>query len=140
LLADTHGLCPQALGLESTKGACFAHQIGKCKGLCAGRESAALHRVRLQMALAQQRLQAWPHPGKVGVREYQPASGRTDIHVFDHWCHVATVQDASELEDALQSRQALAFDLDTYRLLVKRLAHPLGRDPSTFHLEASRYG
>jgi DNA polymerase-3 subunit epsilon len=140
LLADAHGLCPQALGLESTKGACFAHQLGKCKGLCAGRETAALHRIRLQMALAQQRLQAWPHPGRVGVREYQAASGRTDIHVFDHWCHLATVHDPSELADTLQSRQTLAFDLDTYRLLVKRLAHPLGRDPSTFHLETSNHG
>ena len=139
LLADAHGLCPQALGLESTKGACFAHQIGKCKGLCAGRESAALHRVRLQLALAQQRLQAWPHPARVGLREHHAASGRTDIHVFDHWCHVATVHDDAELEEAAHSRGHLAFDLDTYRLLVQRLAHPLGRDKAVFHLEASRH-
>jgi DNA polymerase-3 subunit epsilon len=135
LLADTHLLCPLALGLESGKGACFSHQIGKCKGVCAGREPAALHRVRLQMAMAQHRLQAWPHPGRVGVREHHAQSGRTDIHVFDRWCHVATVQSEDGLDDIQSSRQpVLAFDLDTYRLLVKRLAAPLGRERAVFHL------
>lgn len=135
LLADTHQLCPQALGLESGKGACFAHQIGKCKGVCAGRESSALHRVRLHMALAEHRLQAWPHPGRVGVREHHAPSGRTDIHVFDRWCHVATVHSDDGLDDLQQSRQdVLAFDLDTYRLLVKRLTAPLGRERAVFHL------
>ena len=135
LLADTHLLCPQALGLESGKGTCFAHQIGKCKGVCASREPAALHRVRLQMALAQHRLQAWPHPGRVGVREHHAPSGRTEIHVFDRWCHIATVQSEDGLDDLQSSRQQLiAFDLDTYRLLVKRLAAPLGRERAVFLL------
>ena len=133
-LADVHGLCPNALGLESGKGACFAHQIGKCRGLCAGKEAPALHRVRLQMALAAQRMKAWPHPGRVGIREHHANTGRTDIHVFDHWCHVATVHDDEELQSAATVKQALAFDLDTYRLLVNRLAAPLGADKSLFHL------
>ncbi len=133
-LADGHGLCPHALGLESGKGACFSHQIGKCKGLCAGKEAPALHRVRLQMALAGQRLKAWPHPGRVGIREHHANTGRTDIHVFDHWCHVATVHDDEELQSAREVQQALAFDLDTYRLLVSRLSKPLGADNSWFHL------
>ena len=38
-LADTHGLCLQAMGLESGKGRCFAHQIGRCKGVCGGEEA-----------------------------------------------------------------------------------------------------
>ena len=137
LLSETHGLCPQLLGLESGKGACFSFQIGRCKGACAGRESRVLHRARLQMALAQQRLQAWPHPGRVAIREYQAQTERTDIHVFDHWCHLATVNDMSELEDLQQTqRQALAFDLDTYRLLQKRLNRIGTQDPSVFHLHS----
>jgi DNA polymerase-3 subunit epsilon len=134
LLCDSHGLCPRQVGLESGKGPCFAHQTGRCKGACAGKEPLALHRVRLQMALSQHRLQAWPHPGRVAIREYQAESGRTDIHVFDHWCHLATVNDASELEEALQTRPALAFDLDTYRLLQKRLGPAYKRDPAVMHL------
>ena len=131
-LADAHGLCPRLLGLESTKGACFAAQIGRCKGACTGREPLPLHRVRLQMALAQHRLQAWPHPGKVGVREYHADTGRTDIHVFDQWCHVATVHDAAELQDVLSMRRPLSFDLDTYRLLAARLGTLRKSDPSVF--------
>ena len=123
-LALEHSLCPQALGLESGKGRCFAQQIGQCQGQCCGLEAPERHFLRLQMALAQQRLQAWPFTGKVGIREHDPLTGRTDIHVFEHWCHLATVHDEVELEQALQTRQALAFDLDSYRMRVKRLLAP----------------
>ena len=123
-LADAHALCPQALGLESGKGACFASQIGRCKGVCAGRESPAVHRLRLQVALSAQRLQAWPYPGRVALREHDARSGRTDVHVFDQWCHLATVHDEADMDGVLDARRQaapLAFDLDTYRLLLKRL-------------------
>jgi DNA polymerase-3 subunit epsilon len=96
----------------------------------------ALHHVRLQLALGQQRLQAWPHPGRVAIREYQEHSGRTDIHVFEQWCHIATVSDQAELEALSLARQALAFDLDTYRLLQKRLGHGSVPDPAVFRLPA----
>jgi DNA polymerase-3 subunit epsilon len=137
--ADLHALCPQALGLEPGKGACFSHQIGKCKGVCAGRENPALHLLRLKLALGQQRLQAWPHAGKVGIREHHAATGRSDIHVFDQWCHLATVHNESELEDATSSRQPLAFDLDTYRLLLKRLAAPLGHRADVFLIREAHH-
>jgi DNA polymerase-3 subunit epsilon len=137
LLADSHALCPQLLGLESGKGACFASQIGRCKGACADRESKVLHRARLQMALAQQRLQAWPHPGPLAIREYNELSGRTDIHVFEHWCHIATVSDPAELEEITTARRVLAFDLDTYRLLHKRLGQGFKRDSSVFVLAST---
>ena len=123
-LADTHALCLQALGLESGKGRCFAHQIGRCKGVCCGEEKPVLHHLRLKMALKQQQLQVWPHAGKVGLREYNALTGRTDIHVFEQWCHLATVQAEAELEEALSSNSSLAFDLDTYRLLLKHMATP----------------
>ena len=122
-LADTHSLCLQALGLESGKGRCFAQQIGRCKGVCCGLESPELHFLRLKLALTQQQLHVWPHTGKVGLREHHPGTGRTDIHIFDQWCHLATVHDDEQLEEALtQSSPALAFDLDTYRLLYKYLS------------------
>jgi DNA polymerase-3 subunit epsilon len=136
-LADTHQLCPFALGLESGKGACFASQIGRCKGVCAGREVPALHRVRLQMALTEHRLHAWPHAGRMGIREHNPLTGRTDIHVFDQWCHVATAHDDEALQDAVSTRQPLAFDLDTYRLLVKRLTGAGLRSKEVIHLGAA---
>jgi DNA polymerase-3 subunit epsilon len=137
--AQAHGLCPQALGLESGKAACFAHQIGQCRGLCAGRESSALHAARLGMALAAQRLQAWPHAGRVGIREYHAPSGRSEIHVFDQWCHLATVQNEAELHALASERRPMAFDLDTYRLLVKRLSAPRGQDRTMFLIGAPHH-
>jgi DNA polymerase-3 subunit epsilon len=124
--AELHQLCPQALGLESCKGTCFAYQIGRCKGLCAGKEQPALHLARLQMALSQQRLKSWPYPGPIGIREHHAATQRSDMHVFDQWCHVATVQDIDELEDVTRRNPALAFDLDTYRLLLARIGGASG--------------
>jgi len=121
-LADAHGLCLQALGLESGKGRCFAHQIGHCKGVCCGEEAPERHHLRLQMALISHKLQVWPFAGKVGLREHNTRSGRTDIHLFHQWCHLATVHSDEELQEALQtSGNALAFDLDTYRLATKHL-------------------
>jgi DNA polymerase-3 subunit epsilon len=74
----------------------------------------------------------------VAIREYQEHSGRTDIHVFDQWCHIATVSDPAELDSLGRTRQALAFDLDTYRLLQKRLGHGSARDAAVFQLPAAR--
>jgi DNA polymerase III subunit epsilon len=123
-LVEQHSLCPQALGLESGKGRCFTHQLGRCKGMCCGQEKPALHRLRLQLALAKEQLQVWPYPGKIGLREHNEATGATDIHIFNQWCHLATVHDETDLEEAVLSHDPLAFDLDTYRLLVKHLAAP----------------
>ncbi len=128
-LAETHSLCPQALGLESGDSRCFAHQIGRCKGVCCGQEKPELHYLRLQLALDQQKLRLWPYAGMIGLREHNPQTGRTDLHLFDQWCHLATVHDEAELEQALTSSGTLAFDLDTYRLLVKRLLLPAKMGP-----------
>lgn len=137
-IADAHGLCPQALGLESGKGPCFACQTGRCKGACAGREPLHMHRIRTQLALSTHRLQAWPHPGMVAIREYSARSGRTDIHVFHQWCHIATVNDAAELDSVIHARTTLAFDLDTYHLLSRRLAPANIRGGDVFHIPSSR--
>lgn len=79
-------------------------------------------------------LPSWPYSGPVAIREHDTTAGRTDIHVFDRWCHLATVQDPAALDEALQARQSLVFDLDTYRILLKRLTQPAGRDPAVFSL------
>jgi DNA polymerase III subunit epsilon len=123
-LATEHKLCPQALGLEAGQGRCFAHQLGHCKGVCCQNEKPALHYLRVQLALAAQKLQVWPYPGKIGLREHSASNGRSDLHIFDQWCHLATVHDEAELEQAVSTHNALAFDLDTYRLLIKYIAQP----------------
>ncbi|TSA41518.1 MAG: ethanolamine utilization protein [Betaproteobacteria bacterium] len=116
-LAQAFELCLIATGLEKGQGPCFAHQIKRCRGVCAGKESRARHDLRLTDALSGLKLQAWPFKGRVGVRE---ANGeRTDLHVLDHWCYLGTVRAEHEL-DALDARPA--FDLDIYKILKRFLA------------------
>lgn len=117
-LAHEHGLCDKALGLEKGSGVCFSHQLKRCRGLCAGKEPAAVHRLRLLTALHAYKLISWPFAGRIGIREHNPVNGMTELHVFDQWCHLGTVKDHQEL-DQLSARPQ--FDRDTYRYLLKFL-------------------
>ncbi len=118
-LAAREALCPRALGLEAGGGRCFAHQIGQCRGVCCGGEDAVAHHARLRAALAAHRLQAWPWRGAVALREC--GAGGSQLHVFDDWRHLGSVQDEAGARALLQAPQVQAFDLDTYRLLLARL-------------------
>ena len=120
-IAETHQLCQKLLGLESGKGACFASQLKRCNGACTGKESKHIHHLKLQQALTSHRLKSWPYASKIGIREHNEATGKTDIHVFDQWCHLGSVSDIAELEELRQSKTVFAFDHDTYKLLLKRL-------------------
>ncbi len=91
-------------------------------------------RSRAMAAVDQRALHPWPHTGAAGLREHDDGSGRSEIHVFQRWRHVASVQDDSELqavlEDMAGAENPSAFDIDIYRLLVKRLLGPT-RDASS---------
>lgn len=121
-LADIHQLCHHAIGLSSGKGPCFAHQIKRCLGVCCGQETPEHHHLRVRAALAAGQLQAWPFSGPVGLRETDVRSDRSEVHVFDQWCHLGSAHSDEALRSLLQHpRQALAFDLDSYRLALKYL-------------------
>ena len=120
-IADMHQLCPKALGLEAGKGKCFATQLKKCRGVCDGKEAKLTHRLRLLQALSTHRLKAWPYQSKIGVREYCKVTGKTDIHIFDQWCHISTVNNEADFEESKQSKSIFAFDRDTYKLLLKAI-------------------
>lgn len=121
-IAEEHALCLKALGLESGKGACFRSQIKRCKGVCCGNESPELHYLRLKEGLISLRLKSWQFQGKIGIKEHDPETSKTELHVFDQWCHIATVDNESLLAEAVQSKCAFSFDLDTYKLLLKELS------------------
>ncbi|ABB75297.1 exonuclease domain-containing protein [Nitrosospira multiformis] len=114
-------LCPRVVGLENGKGACFAHQLKRCNGVCAGKEVPQLHYLRLKQALLPLKLKSWPYPGRIGIREYNASSGRSEVHVFHYWCHLGTVDNEAGLDDVLGTRSSMKFDLDTYKLLLKTL-------------------
>ncbi len=115
-----HGLCPQVMGLEKGRGACFGYQIKKCRGACVGEEPLALHRARLEAALAGLRLRSWPFAGPVGLRE-RSDSGRCDLHVLDAWCHLGTARAEGDLEEILETSSPLPFDHDSYKILTRYL-------------------
>jgi DNA polymerase-3 subunit epsilon len=120
-IAAEAALCWTTLGLERRSGPCFARQLRKCAGACVGAETPAAHHARLRDALAPYALKRWPYPGPVGVRETSLTGERTELHVFDDWCWLATARDESELHAILDAPPRVTFDLDIYRLLVKHL-------------------
>ena len=121
-IADQHSLCLKALGLEAGNGPCFRSQIKRCKGVCCGKESAEIHYLRLHQAMVSLRLKTWQFPGKIGIKEHNPVTNKTDLHLFDQWCHIATVDSEDDLDEAIKSKFTFSFDYDTYKLLLKQLA------------------
>ncbi len=129
-IARAQQLCLKVIGIEAGAGSCVAHQVGKCKGACVGKEPPALHAVRLAMALLPLKLKAWPFPGRIALRERAAAWGGdaqigAELHVLDHWTYLGTARSDQE-RAALRTLDApAAFDVDVYRILSRWLeAHP----------------
>lgn len=112
-LVDDHGLCAAIVGLErvSRGRACFAHQIGRCRGVCIGRESAADHAARLQAALEPLRVLRWPYAGAIAIVEQ--SHGLCQRHLVDHW-HYLGPQARGRRARPQQGR----FDIDVYQILA----------------------
>jgi DNA polymerase-3 subunit epsilon len=107
------------LGLEKGNGPCFAFQIKKCRGACAGREPPALHRARVATALLPLRMRRWPFRGRIGVREQRPDGERAEVHVLDRWCYLGSVSSEHELQEFDDTVATHPFDFDTYRILAR---------------------
>jgi DNA polymerase-3 subunit epsilon len=124
-LADAHKLCLVMLGLEQRTRPgkpCFAHQLRRCRGACVGVEPAALHQARLEAALASLKVKTWPYAGPIGLVE-SGVGERQDIHLVHNWCYLGTARSEDELWAMLDAMPARpAFDLDTYKILVRALA------------------
>ena len=136
-LADEHGLCLQALGFDAKRqGACFRHQIGRCAGVCARRESIHAHHGRLATALATLSTPPWPYKGPVAIIETDAARDATEVHAVDRWCYLGAARTEPEMADLLDERPR--FDYDHYRILARHLAKggarvvPLDRCTASF--------
>jgi DNA polymerase-3 subunit epsilon len=126
-LADEHGLCLLTLGFDAGATpahgrACFRHQIGRCAGLCAGKESFAAHHVRLAAALAGLKNLAWPWRGPVGVLEEDAEREASELHVVDQWCYLGTARTEADVPELLADTRPLRFDPDQYKILARHLA------------------
>ena len=123
-IARARGLCMKLLGLEEGEGSCIAHQLGRCKGACAGKEPLALHAVRVQMALASLKLKEWPFPGRVALRE-RGVFGAEVLHVLDRWTHLGSAHCDEELAVLSRRETSTRFDPHVYKVLVRYFAnHP----------------
>lgn len=113
-IAREHALCLPLLGLEKREmpGRCFNFQLKRCKGACDGHEARLAHDLRLMEALSALKVESWPYPGPVGLREGDV------IHVIDGWRYLGCARDEAELVGCLGAGRP-AFDLDLYKLLVK---------------------
>ena len=111
-LAKEHGLCVRILGLPLD--AC-----PKCaQATCSGKGPQQL--VRTITALSSLRLQPWPYPGPVGIRE-----GRT-VHVIDRWQLVGSARTTRDVAELAQASPG-GFHPGIYKLLNKALPRLPGR-------------
>ena len=145
-IARAAQLCLKVLGLEESEGSCFALQVGKCRGACAGKEPLILHAMRLKMALAALKIKSWPFPGRIALRErptgaFLPDGTRGgEFHVLDRWMYLGSARSEEELA-ALGARRAYpAFDVDVYKILQRYFSnhpnldwHDLSVQPATVH-------
>ena len=119
--ADEHRLCLQTLGFDiKKKGICLRHQVGRCAGVCAGRESIHVHHARVATALARLKSADWPHRGPLGVVEADESRDATEVHVLDRWCYLGTATSDAEVAELLEARRP-RFDYDHYRILSRHL-------------------
>ena len=119
--ADAHRLCLQTLGFDVKKqGSCLRHQLGRCSGVCAGKENVHVHHARVATALAAMKSAEWPHRGPLAVIEHDQRRDATEVHVLDRWCYLGTAHDDSEVAELLEARR-LRFDYDHYRILARHL-------------------
>jgi DNA polymerase-3 subunit epsilon len=117
-LIDDHGLCARLMGLEKGDGPCFSYQVKKCKGACVGIESHKMHDARLMIQFAKEKVKSWPFKGRIAIREHNPETDQSELHLFNHWCYLGTVGHEEDLDDLLANGQDLTFDMDCYRILT----------------------
>lgn len=124
-LARDHALCLRVMGLDRGQGACFQHQLGRCDGACAGKESVASHNARLLEHLDRQRIAAWPFEGPILLAEetIRPIDDQPtqQYHLVDQWAWHGCFNSPHEATEALMKSSSVAFDRDAYRLIYSAL-------------------
>lgn len=114
-IAEEHALCPRLLGLEKGKGPCFSYHLRRCRGACAGQESADSYRRRMTAALGDAGPLHWPYPAAVSIEERSSEDGPGEVFIIERWRLVAHIR--TEAEAAHTQVLEPVFELDTYRIL-----------------------
>ncbi|EIC82111.1 excinuclease Cho [Serratia sp. M24T3] len=116
-IADEKCLCYGALGLEklSANRACFRFSLGRCAGVCCGKESLDVHQLRLKEALEAIKIRNWPYPGRIAIEEKN--GSQSDFHVLNNWFYLGTVKTLAAVKDLQISPPH--FDRDSYKILCQ---------------------
>src|SRR5690606_11729958 len=114
-----HGLCPSLLGIEKTTlgRACFAHQLGHCRGACIGLETPLAHTRRVHKALRELDQYAWPYAGPIGIIENDGQLHQ--VHVIEGWAYLGSL---SASQPVLRLSGSVRLDVDTFKILSAPLA------------------
>lgn len=114
--AKEYNLCEKLLGLEKTKGACFASRIEICKGACEKKEKPLFYNLRFTTAFSQSKLLPWPFSGPIVIEEHDVLSKMSEAFIFHKWCFVGSIKQY-ENHDSVSEVSQPSFDLDTYKIL-----------------------
>lgn len=124
-LAREHLLCARVMGLERGSGPCFGYQIRRCRGACAGEESAESHRQRVIEVLSARRFAPWPAAGPLAIREQRDALD--EWLVFDRWCFLGRADSEAGARELAQTAER-RFDIENYRILASYLRREPGEE------------
>jgi DNA polymerase-3 subunit epsilon len=114
-------LCPKLLGLEKTNKACFLYQLHKCRGACAGVETAEDYNYRFDLAFEKQRIEEWPFEGPVIITERR--RDKLARYLVDKWCLIG-VDDVSSQGDHDTREIPYKFDRDIHAILRSFINNP----------------
>lgn len=109
-LTRSYQLCPKLMGLEKTKGACFSHMLGRCKGACVGKESAELYNARFELALERSKLSEWPFDGAITL----PVNEAGETVIINNWIIQGFHNEYGEI---VINDTEPNFDLDEYKII-----------------------
>jgi len=116
---QAHQLCEKRIGPVRTKGPCFAFQLGRCRGVCAGLETEAAHDQRLQAALARELPPEWPFPGALAIKE---SSSSNTYLVLDRWHFIGEAINIAQARllacKSPCKEQGTLLDYDSYKIVL----------------------
>lgn len=123
-LTKEYMLCEKLLGLEKTSTACFSYRLGSCKGACVKEEAPLMYNLRFLTAVTKNKIQPWPFPSAILIRETNQLSGKKEYFLVDKWCFLGSIQDDSsnDLSDLLTKKYL--FDLDVYKIIRSFIKNP----------------
>lgn len=111
-LAKEYSLCDRFLGLEKTKTECFSARLGKCNGICAGREKAIKYNLRFIEAFLNSKIKSWPKKGSIVIKEFDAQTEKEEQFLINNWC-------VSQIHEGQDSAGNLEFDFDVYKILKR---------------------